>query len=277
MNELSKKILIFLTVLATLLILFANFYLWLNRYIFNPQNFKEISTNAILSDESRQAISAEVVDAAIGDKPLIKEVVGQRLESVITALLDSSVSQTLVEKLSLDLQKHITSPEKKDISINLAAVKSIVKPLTEAISPGQPTTIETNQIPDNIILARKNTIPSIYSWGKTVLWLGPISFIAGVSLFIYMIFRTDEKSWLLKISGISLVIGSVISIIIPYLFMPALFASISNANAKLVLENIFLGFAAKMTQQSLILLNIGFVFIIVGYFVRFPVFKTKNE
>lgn len=264
MKGLSKKTSIILIVVATIFILFANFTFWLNRYIFDPQNFKEVTTKTIQEESSREALAEEIVDEALADNPILEEAIGERLEEVIANLLDSDVSETLFEKVALVIQKQITTSDQKDVSIDMTVIKGFLGSLSGVVSPDDPESLKVEDIPDELVIIEKDELPNISVFGDVVFWIAPWAFVLGILLFAYVIYAAMERSWVFKVCGLSLIIGSVIAIIMPYLLTPAIFASATSENLKIVLVNIYQGFAAKFLWQSLIVIIIGLIFLALG-------------
>lgn len=276
MGNISRRKTIILSIISIVLILFASFSIWFDRIIFSPQKFSEVTTNAILSEDSRQSISKEIVDKALGNRPIINQVVGPRLESVVASLLDSSISRTVVEKVSVGLQKQITSSAEEEISIDTTVIKSFVKPLSDAISPNSASSVDVNAIPDTIVILKKGAIPSIYSWASVVLWLGPVSLVFGVCLFAYIFYENPEKEWVLKIFGGLLAFGGFIVSFLPYLFEPAALASFENENIKTVLGSVYRAFSLTLSEQFILIGIFGLILVLLGFFIKFISNRKKT-
>lgn len=276
MKKLSKRGSTLLIIIATMLILFANFAFWLKTYIFDAKNFKEISVSATLEKDSRDALANEIVGNALEGRPVLEETLGPRLESLVSGLLDSSVSRAVVEKIAETVQKQLTSKETEPVTLNTATIKNLLVPLSEIVSKGESVQTEINKIPDEIVLTERDVIPNVYGWGSTVLWLGPFCFFAGIGLFIYLWLQVPERGWAIRTSGWSLLVGSLVMMLIPYLFQPAILSSISNTDASLVIENIYSAFSIKFVEQTLVLVSAtGAVLVIAGYL--FNRYSTKNK
>lgn len=95
-----------LLILSVVLILFANLGFWLSRTIYNTQNFADIVVDVYKQPEVRGAISSEIVDAALSDRPLVRQVIGDQLQSVISGILASDASETILNKSASRLQTY---------------------------------------------------------------------------------------------------------------------------------------------------------------------------
>lgn len=265
MKGLSKRTSVILIVLATILIMFFCFSFWLNKYIFDPQNFKRVTTDAILQEDSREAIASEVVDAALENNPLVKEVIGEKVESLVSNLLESNVSRTLFEEAALVIQKIITSPKREEIAIDTTVIKGFLEPLAEVVSPDDPDALKVEDVPDKIVLIQEGGVPSISTFGDIVFWVAPVTLIFSILIFAYVLYASVDRRWALRVSGYALIISSVIVSVLPYLFTPAIFASATNENMKIILTNIYFAFLSKFVLQHFFIIVVAVIMLVLGY------------
>lgn len=271
MRQMSLKVVIPLSILAVILLLVFSFSYWLNANIFNKQNFINKTVDVIERQEVRNAISAEIVDQAFADLPLIRETVGDFAQSSIAGLLGSRAVQPVLRAAAGGINNLITSPNPKAVTIDTSGVSRFIIPIATAVNKQLGTQINTGNIPKSLTLLEKGQIPSIYSWGIVLLWVGPIAGIIGLGLIIAMIWmaKPERRRSVLKAIGMTLVIGGIITNILMSMLESPILAGIQSENIRVVASNIYRSFAGSFIFQNWILVAIGVLVVASGYILPY--------
>jgi len=269
MRKMPPKILIPLSIIAVLLLLTGNVSLWFNRAIFNRQNFSNLTVTAIQKPQTRDAIAAEIVDQVFKDVPLVKQVAGNSIESVVSGLLNSDFIKPAIGTVAKGVNLIVTSPRPADVSIDLSSVKEFVGPVIQVFSQKFNIDVTDFKLPNKLVLVEPGQIPSLYGLGKVFLWLGPFSWLFGIGLVVAMVWAVDKdrRNSVLKTIGTTLVTGSAILIFLTWMLKSPFLASITNENLLIIAGSIYGVFTGVLVQQTFILLIIGALIISSGYYL----------
>jgi hypothetical protein len=85
--SLSINYLILTSLIAGLLLVVANSAIWVNRQVFNTENFTNTAVSSLSSESSRQALGSRITDEVLKDYPVVKSIAGDRLSNLISGLL----------------------------------------------------------------------------------------------------------------------------------------------------------------------------------------------
>lgn len=258
-------------ILASILLVVANSAFWINRNIFDTNNFTAISTAAITSDSSRQAIANEVVDRAFHDRPIIKEVAGPTAVKLVGSLLNTDQFNHLLNAAVSKLQVYLTSNQRESIVLNLSGVKNILSSLINlAGDTASDTQTQVNNLPDQIILVDANNIPSFYKYGLVFLWLGPITAIAAVALLAYPYLRDRSRYYIIAAAqGVMVIVVGLLCLLVGPLFKPPVLANIPSPNSRTVVSNLYDAFINTFNHQSLNLVKFGVALALIPAIVYF--------
>lgn len=262
----STKTVIWLSILAVIFILVFNFSFWLNRSIFDKEAFVNETVTVIQSQDVRNAIAGEIIDQAFADLPLIRETVGDFAQSAISGLLGSRAIKPVIRALAAGFNDLITAKEPKAVVIDTSGIVNFIKPIASAVNQRLGTQIPTD-LPTSIVLVKKGQIPTIYSWGMVLLWVGPVVGLIGLGIIVGMIWvsHASKRRSVLKIIGATLALGGVIFIILVSMFQSPILASIDSENVRTIVSNIYSAFAGRLMAQTWLLVFIGVLFVVVGY------------
>lgn len=284
----SLKALIATSIGAALLLLIANSAFWFNNYIFNTTNFTKVTTDALLSDSSRNAIAAVVVDEALQNRPALQKGLQEPATKLISGLLDSNAAQTVVQRTVTRLQIAITSKDPQPIELNLEPIKDTLTKLldlTQQITgrPADEAKFDPNDIPNKITLVDVTKLPNIYLMGTVLLWLGPIALLAALGLIFYplYLYRWQPQGiyQALGIQTAAVFLGWVVALLIGPLFKPPLLAQVPDVNLRVVIENVYNAFIATFNTQTNSMLVIALFLLIaaLGSWYYQTIYQPKQE
>lgn len=268
----SVKMRIVLAVVGALALLIANSAFWVNNYVFNKDNFTTTATTALLSESSREAIADGVVDRALADRPVAKQLIGDIPANIITGVLGTDqVAQAATAAVGR-LQVYMTSNDRQDVALDLTGVKALLTRLIEVTGREDEARIDPNNIPDNVVLVEADSVPSFYETGVVFLWLAPLMLIVALVSFGYPYYR-QLSDWqnLASLQGAVLVLTGMLALSFGPLFRPPLLANINAPNARIIVENIYNSFIATFNSQTYTLIVLGTLMLAVS--VGFQTYK----
>ncbi|MEO5627276.1 MAG: hypothetical protein ABIQ89_00065 [Candidatus Saccharimonadales bacterium] len=249
--------------LAGLLLVVANSAIWVNRSIFDTTTFTNTAVTSITSDSSRQALASEIVDRALADRPIVKNVAGNTATKLIAGLLGSNQFNEVLTKAVGKIQVYVTSKEQKSVALDLSGVKGTVNNLltladNRGVADTNNATTRLNNIPDELVLVNADNIPSFYKAGVALLWLAPLSVLLALGLLAYpYVRRPGRYQRIALVQGAALVFAGVLSLMVGPLFRPPALARVLSPNMRIVVGNLYDAFIASFNQQAYYLVTIG--------------------
>lgn len=263
-------------VCAAILFVVANSAFWVNRYIFDTNNFTQVATTSLTSESSRQAIASEIVNKTLADYPTVKNVVENPATNVISGVLGSDQVENILEKAITKLQVSVTSSNPQSLVINLEGPKDFLTKIVDVVSKQRQVNVNPDNIPSEIVLINKDNIPNFYKYGVLFLWLGPIALLGGAALvaYPYIKWRSYYKV-LMMVQGGALVVASLLALLIGPLFRPPLLSKIASPDARTVVSNLYNAFIATFNSQTQLLVVVGvLVMALSGVLMVVPVVRS---
>jgi hypothetical protein len=262
----SKTWIIVLSIIATVFILIANFALWLQRDIFDQDRFVSTSVSVIRTKPVREAIAAEIVQDAFSSLPALESIIGDFLQTNLSALLDSKAVKPALEDIATQIHTALTAKQPQPVQIDISAVTGPAKAVVNNV-PGIDPQIKkaVKSLPNAVVLVKKGDIPSIYSVGTFFLWFGPLAGLIGLGLFVIVIWLAREKrSSAIKTVGASLGIGAAVFLILIQAYRAPVLSSFSG-NIRIIFEHLYDAFTAGLSNQTWAIFVIGLVAFLLGY------------
>jgi hypothetical protein len=243
---------------------------WVNHTVFNQASFTRITTTALLSESSREAIATSVVNKSLEDRPVIKRIVGERAESLISGLLGTDLSTQALTALTNKTYAYTTSSDRQDIKIDLTAIKT---PVTSIISLAQSRGVEVPQtqyqIPDEIVLLQSDAFPDLSGGVKAMLWLGPLFWLSTLVLFgLYIYLGRKDYARRVYTAGLAIIVVAVVGLLANPFVPPPVAAAIPNIDLRPVAENLAAGFLAPFQAQMYYMLGTTLV-VLLAFNQRF--------
>lgn len=261
-NKNSTPRLLALSSIGVLFLIVANSALWVNRTIFNTQNFSRITSSSLLSESSRGAISDEIVQQALSGRPLIRNAVQEPASKFISGLLSTSQVELALNRASSRLQVAVTSEHKENIEIDLSSVKNTAAKLIDIAGQDQEAT-SIDKIPSKITLVDVSKIPEFYRLGTLFMWVGPLALILGLLLLAEPHLRAKKlRLDVLPTQGCIVIAGYLLGLLMGPLFRPPVLSQFTNINMRLVAENLYNSFVASFNSQLKFILIIGVVMLL---------------
>ncbi len=276
---LSLSIRVLFAALAGIFLIISTSAVWFNRYLFDTQSFTSTATQSLLSDSSRQAMSVEITDRLLSKKPLLKSVLDDRTEKLITALLGSDVTGRIVTKSVTELHTIVTSKEPQSVVIDLSGIKQTLTGVLTALRDitNRPIAVDQNRVnlsdvPDQITLLDASQLPNFYNLGVVMMWLGPLALSAALGLLVYSIYLARQSRPALKktlaLDGFAVVVASFVGWLLGPLFKPTLLSNVTNPNMRVVAENIYNAFIGHFDQITAYIFTLGALLLAVALWMQ---------
>lgn len=250
---------------AALTLFLAQSSYWVNHTVFNQENFTRITTTALLSESSRDAVATSVVNASLSDKPVIKRIIGERAESLISGLLGTDLSSQAVTALTNKVYAYTTSSGREDIAIDLTGIKT---PITTIVGLAESRGVDVPQtqiqLPDQIVLLQKDAFPDLSGEVKAMLWLGPLFWLSTIILFgLYIYLGRKNYAKRVYTAGLAIIVVAVLGILANPFVPPPIAAAVPNIDLRPVAENLAAGFLAPFQAQMYYMLGTTLVVLAV--------------
>ncbi len=252
-------------VAAAILFCVANSAVWVNRYIFDTNNFTNVATTSITSESSRNAIAGQIVNKALEDYPTARNVIGNSATNVISGILGSDQVENILTKVISKLQVAVTSNNQQSITIDLSGPKDLITKVVDVVGQYRDIKINPDNIPSEITILDKDKIPDFYKYSVVFLWLGPIAFIGAVVLIIfpYAKWRSDYKI-ILATQSAALLLASLFGLLVGPLFRPPILSRVATPEGRTVVGNLYNAFIATFNHQTVMLVWVGVLGILVS-------------
>lgn len=269
-GALNKRVII-TSIIAGVLLLVVNSAIWVNRQIFNERNFTETTVTSLTSQSSRDAIAGKITDEALQNYPRIQNLADDRLNKLISGLLDGERVHTVLTKSVSKLHIYLTSQNQEDVVVNLSGVKDTINRLAEITGrdeTGGPLLQKVENTPDQIVLVKAANVPDFYKYGVAVSFIAPVALLIAIIL-IAVPYVKDKANYLsiMLIQGITLVIVGLVAMLTGPLFRPVALSSISDSNGRVIVENLYNSFIASFNKQNLMLVIIGLVICVIVFVI----------
>lgn len=252
-------------ILAAILLFFAQSSYWVNHTVFNQASFSSITTTALQSESSRDAVATSIVDKTLEDRPLVKKIAGERATSLISGLLGSDLSGQAISAVSAKTYAYVTSPDRQDIKIDLTSIK---EPVAGVIALSQDNseslTADLNKIPDEVVLVHSDAFPDLSGMVKLMLWLGPLLWLGAIGLFaLYIYLGRAIYARRVYAVGAAVIIVALFGLFTAPFVAPPIAAAVPNINLRPVAENLVTGFLAPFKMQMYFMLGFALIGLLI--------------
>lgn len=248
------------------------FSIWYSNNILNQQKFVTTTTQVLQSEEVRNAISDEIVVTVQQRRPIVGSIAAPLVTKIIAGIMDTNFYANVNTKLAQEIQIQLTSANPKEVFVDLRSTKDTLGPIVEKADPEL-----LKDVPDKIVLVKKNQIPSLYEIGTLITIGGPILLIVGL-IMLAIIWRriTDKRDYIVILSLTFAASGLLV-----YFLVPAvgnyLVAQTDSSNLALIINNIYIAFTNSISQFAFNVLIAGVIVALLAKFVRREIFKLPER
>lgn len=244
--------------MAGLLILIANFSIWLGGSIFNRGVFSDTATAVIRTGPVRDAISVTIIKEAVKDVPELRGAVGASLKDVLSSFLAGSAVRPALDNLAVEVQKSLTAPKPTAVKLDVQRVTKQFEPVLARINNEFGISLSVSDLPKDIVVVKASEMPSIYSWGAPLLWFGPILGIFGLALIIGAVgFAGSTRSFVLMANGLVLTVSALLFLLLIRFAATPLAATAQNASVRAITLKLFDAFSGQLAAQTWFLAGAG--------------------
>lgn len=262
-----KKIHLFiLLIVAGLLLLIAQTSWWISHTIYDSKEFATITTTALTSDSSRDAISKEIVDRAFSNKPLLRATVGKTTAKLLSSVLATDIASTAIEQSTERIQTVLTSSNRDPVELNLVPFKSVLVVISNiAEKSDRQINFKASDIPDKITLLNKENLPELYKIYRLMLILGPLCMAGVVAIFGYIAYKFKDNIYRATlIIGGTLSVTSLIALVSGPIIRPPVLSLIDSVNTRVIIGNLYDGFLQPYNTQLTIMTIIGVMIMFIS-------------
>ncbi len=250
---------------ASIMLVVANSAFWVNKYIFNSDNFADVVSTSLTSESSRDAIASQITESALQNYPVAKNVAGESVTKVISGILGSDRVEAVINKVAYKLNIVFTSNNQESVVIDLSGVKDFLGKVVEVAGEFRDVKFDPNEIPEEIVLLDADKIPNFYSYSVAFLWLGPLALLGALGLFSIPYFKfRDTKSKTALLQGFAITVVSAFTLLIGPLFKPPILSNLENANSRIVVGNLYNDLYQTFLNQTAIIIGLGIVMALSG-------------
>ena len=248
------------------------FSIWYSNNILNQEKFVATTSKIFQSENTRNAISNEVITVIKTKRPIIGSISEPLLSNLLSSVMSSELYTNVTTRMAQQLQLQLTSANPRELQVDLSPAKAILNPIFEKSDSDL-----LERIPDNIVVLRKNQIPSLYKFGTYLTVTGPILLVVGLIL-LGLIWRkiSDKREYIVILSLTFAASGLLVYFIVPTLGN-YIVAQTDSANIATILNEIYIAFTTPISQFAFYILIIGVVIALIAKFVRKELFKLPER
>ncbi len=260
----KKRNFILSTILAALLLVVANSAIWVNRTMFDTKEFTTVTSQALLSQSSRNALAGEIVDTALQSQPAARAVVAEPATNFIAGLLNTQQAQNALNAVVGKVQILFTSKRPEPITYDLSGIKTTITKLLTLANKDE-AVVKVDQVPDTITIFKNiDKIPSFYQAGVVLTFVAPLAFLLALFLLVWPhVKKRYPTNKLLVGQGIAVSTAGLLALLVGPLFKPPVLAQVNQQNLRIVVENVYNAFIATFNSQTYYLLGLGIVLLLI--------------
>ena len=248
------------------------FSVWYSNNILNQDKFIEITNKVLQSESTRSAISNEVISIIKARRPIVGTISEPLLSNLLTSVMSSELYSNVTVRMSRQLQLQLTSANPRELQVELSPAKTLLNPIFERADSDL-----LERVPDNIVVLRKNQIPSLYKFGTYLTVSGPILLVIGL-IMLGLIWRriSDKREYIVILSLTFAASGLLVYFLVPAVGNYVV-AQTDSVNIATILNEVYTAFTAPISQFSSYVIVGGVLIALIAKFVRRELFKLPER
>jgi hypothetical protein len=259
-------------VLSVIFIWVFLFSVWYSNNILNQEKFVATTTQVLNSETVRNAISNQIIQVVKVKRPIIGSITEPILTKVIAGVMDSNLYSAINTKLAQEMHLQLTSANPRELTIELKPMKDFLSPFIEKTDSEL-----LKSVPDNIVVIRKNQIPSLYKFGTTLTMLGPILLIAALIILVVLWRKiTDKRNYIVILSLCFAASGLLVYFLVPTLGN-YISAQADSVNTAAIINEVYYAFTAPISQFAMNLLVGSLIIAVLAKFLKRDLFKLPQK
>jgi hypothetical protein len=266
--NLSKILGLFASVVLIWVFLFS---IWYSNNILNQEKFVATTNRVLQSEQARDAISNEVISVIKQRRPIIGTISEPLLTNLISGVLNSDFYSNVTTRLAQELQLQLTSANPRELGLDLRPTKNLLNPILERTDSEL-----LERIPDNIVVLRRNQIPSLYQFGTILTVFGPVALIiALILLALIWVKVTDKRNYITLVSLCFAGTGLLIYFLIPAIGNYAV-AQANSVNIATIINEVYVAFTAPITAFASNVIVAGVIIALIAKFLKRELFRLPK-
>jgi hypothetical protein len=260
-----------LLVFGTLLIVVSSIGFWIQWTIMSERGFVEVTGNVITAEQSRATIARAVVDQLFADVPILRSLVRDPLEGLISGILGSSLFVTVFQFVSERIWEAIFV-NRSQISLDISPLRNILYGIISAIAPDVAARITPADIPDELVLLSADALPDLTGVSTPVAFGTWIAFFGGIAMIIIALMRAWAQPLvrytLFAWTGILLIIQSIILGFLTFPTQTAIVVGIENSTGRSLIATTLTILTLRLYVILAVFILVSIVLIVVGLIKR---------
>ncbi|NBU34106.1 hypothetical protein EB118_03875 [bacterium] len=243
---------------------------WAGRAFFDTKTFSNTVTNSLTSQSSRDAIAAELVNKAFEDRPIARRVIGPKLTSGVSSLLDSSIAENSIRTISDRMQSYLSASDQnqKTVAIDVTGLKTVIQTVSSLVDTSNGQTINSDKLPDTITIIDAEKVPSFYKYGKILYYLSPLSALLVIGCAFGYIKRSKNGYRRLYVVCATVAASTLTAIAMGPLFKPSVLEFAKSTSTRTVVANLYDAFLHLFTRQLFIALVLSIIIALALFIVQ---------
>lgn len=267
--NLSKVLGLFLSVIFIWVFLFS---VWYSNNILNQERFVATTNTVLQSENTRNAISNEVISVIKQRRPIVGVISEPLLTNLLSGVLSSDFYSNVTTRVAQQIQLQLTSANPREIGLDLRSTKNLLAPIFERTDSEL-----LERIPDNIVVLGRNQIPSLYQFGTLLTLFGPVALIIALILLAAVWVKVSDKRSYITILGLSFAAsGLLIYFLIPAIGNYAV-AQANSVNIANIINEVYVAFTAPISSFALNITIAGVIVALVAKIVKKELFRLPKN
>lgn len=265
----SKTLGLFVSVIFVWVFLFS---VWYSNNIINQEKFVATTTQVLESETVRNALSNEIITNVQMRRPIVGSLAAPLLEKIIVGLMDSNLYANLNEKLARELHLQLTSANPRELTVELKPTKDLLSPFIERTNPDLLTSI-----PDNLTIIRRGQIPSLYKFGTTLTFMGPILLILALIMMAFIWTKiTDKRNYVVTLSLCFTATALIVYFLIPTIGNFVM-AQAGSANIATIINEVYGAFTNPLYSFAFNVMAVSLIIALISQFIKKDLFKLPQK
>lgn len=249
-----------LVIVAAVLFLLTTVGFWVRTSVLDEDSFVTLSTRSLTAEEVRLAIANRIVDAALEDRPIVRNFVRDPASEIISGVLGTSFVEGVLERISRLMYALLVFNDGDRVAINLEPIRNFVVNIINVLSPEGTPPIDVEQIPSEIVIIEEGAIPPIQDYIVAIEWLTLLLGVASIGLLALVLWKswsTAGRNSYLKWFGGSLAVGALILGLLTWTVGSTAALTVQDQTGRVIISETYDNLVAQLRVQSFGLVVIG--------------------
>lgn len=257
--------------LGTLLITLSSIGFWIQWTVMSERGFVELSGNVLSSTESRETIARAVVDQLFVDNPILRSLVRDPIEGLITGILGSSLLAAGIDFVAEKIWEAVFV-EQGQIVLDISSLRAFLYGVISAIAPDIAAGLSPENMPDELVLLDADALPDMGRISSLVAFTTWFAFFGGLVIVGIVIARAWEQPVvryaLIAWAGILIVVEALIIGVLTFPMRSVIIVGIENSTGREIIASTLDVLVQRLHMILVGLAIVGALMIAVGVWKR---------